>query len=106
MEGDKKVIMKEKIYEVLRLIIDPEIGINIIDLGLVYDVNIDNHGEVVVKMTLTAPNCPYGDFILDDVYKYTSGVEGVSNVKVDLTFDPPWDPDKISDEAKFYMGIL
>ena len=106
MEGDKKVILKEKIYEILALIIDPEIGINIVDLGLVYDVNIDNHGKVVVKMTLTAPNCPYGEFILNDVHQYISGIEGISTVNVDLTFEPPWDPSKISDEAKYYMGIL
>lgn len=107
MEGDKKVIIKENIYKQLKKVIDPEIGINIVDLGLIYDISIDTYGEVVVKMTLTAPNCPYGDVLLDKVHRYTSLVEGVETVDIDLTFDPPWDANThVSDAAKYYMGIL
>ena len=106
MESDKKTIIKEKIYKQLKKVIDPEIGINIVDLGLVYDVNIDDYSEVVIKMTLTAPNCPYGDILLDKVQQYTLMVDEVETVDIDLTFDPPWDPEKISDAAKYYMGIL
>lgn len=84
---------------------DPEIGLDIISLGLVYDVKIDD-GHVTVIMTLTTPACPVGPMFLSSVQAAVSAIEGVKDCKVDLTFDPPWDPRTMaSDEAKMMMGF-
>ena len=97
--------IKEQIIEKLKQVYDPEIAINIYDLGLIYDLEyVDSN--IKVSMTLTAPNCPYGDEILDGVDYACKKHNEVKDVFIDLTFDPPWNPDKISDAAKYYMGIL
>jgi len=97
-------VTKEEVITVLKDCYDPEIPINIWDLGLVYDINIaeDNVG---IKMTLTAPGCMMGGMIADEVKAKLKALNGIKDAKVDLVFDPPWTPDKMSEEAKAQMGI-
>lgn len=98
------MVTKEEVITVLKDCYDPEIPINIWDLGLVYDINIaeDNVG---IKMTLTAPGCMMGGMIADEVKAKLKALNGIKDAKVDLVFDPPWTPDKMSEEAKAQMGI-
>lgn len=89
----------------LREVIDPEIGINIIDLGLVYDVRLSADGVAAVRMTLTTPGCPLGGYIDDAIHGVLWGAPGVTDVDVQLVWDPPWDPDQMmSDWAKQQLG--
>ncbi len=95
---------KDQVYEALHACYDPEIPVNIVDLGLIYDVDI-NEDKVNVKMTLTAPGCGMGEMIASDARQKILELPGVSEAKVDLVWDPPWDPSKISEEAKQKLGI-
>ncbi len=97
---------KEKIIEVLKPISDPEIQIGVIDLGLVYDIDVSEDGVVKIKMTLTTPACPYGEMLLTMVHREIERLEGVTKVEVILVWDPPWDPKEMcSDYAKDLLGI-
>jgi FeS assembly SUF system protein len=98
------LVTKDEVITVLKDCYDPEIPINIWDLGLVYDISIQD-GAVGIKMTLTAPGCMMGAMIADDVKAKLKTLGGVKDAKVDLVFDPPWTPDKMSEEAKAQMGI-
>jgi len=95
---------KDQVYEALQSCYDPEIPVNIVDLGLIYDVDI-NEDKVNVKMTLTAPGCGMGTMIASDAQQKILQIPGVSEATVDLVWDPPWDPSRISDEAKGKLGI-
>lgn len=90
----------------LREVPDPELGISIVDLGLVYDVTADKKGDVIVLMTLTTMGCPLFDLIAEPVKSELLKIKGVKNVSVDLTFDPPWNPSKMSKEAKVKLGFF
>ena len=90
----------------LRTVYDPEIPVNVYDLGLIYGVEVSDEGAVKILMTLTAPGCPAADFILEDVRIKTESVKGVSRVDIELTFDPPWSADMMSDEAKLELGFM
>lgn len=92
------------VREALKEIIDPELQHNIIDLGLVYDVD-DKDGDVHVTMTLTTPACPVGPQILEGVREAVLGIPGVKDIDVELTFDPPWGTDMMSEEIRFEMGL-
>jgi metal-sulfur cluster biosynthetic enzyme len=97
---------KEQITEVLKPIEDPEIRVGIVDLGLVYDINISDTGAVKVMMTLTTPACPYGEILLTLAHREVEKVEGVTGVEIVLVWDPPWDPkERCSDYAKDMLGI-
>jgi FeS assembly SUF system protein len=98
--------MEIQIVRVLRNIYDPEIPVNIYDLGLIYEVNARAGGQVEIVMTLTSPGCPVADDLIRDVYEGVGQVEGVSKVEVKLTFDPPWNRDMMTDEAKLELGML
>jgi len=98
------MVTKDEVITVLKDCYDPEIPINIWDLGLVYDINIDAD-KVGIKMTLTAPGCAMGGIIAEEVKAKLKGLSGVSDASVDLVFDPPWTPDRMSEEAKAQMGI-
>ena len=98
------MVSKDEIVSVLKDCYDPEIPINIWDLGLVYDISIDNE-NVGIKMTLTAPGCMMGGMIAEEVKAKVKAVSGVKDAKVELVWDPPWTPDKMSEEAKTQMGI-
>jgi metal-sulfur cluster biosynthetic enzyme len=96
---------KEEVYEVLHQCYDPEIPVNIVDLGLVYDVQVEGN-KVAVKMTLTAPGCGMGGMITGQArQKILDNIDGVEEATVDLVWDPPWDPSRISEEAKQKLGI-
>jgi FeS assembly SUF system protein len=96
----------EAIVAALRTVEDPEIPVNIYDLGLVYKIVLDEKGDVEIVMTLTAPGCPVAGDIVGWVEKAVRGVEGVANVKVNLVFDPPWDKSRMSDEVKLELGLI
>ena len=104
MNQDKK--LEERVIEALKRVHDPEIPVNIYDLGLVYELKINDQAEVYIKMTLTTPNCPIAEDMPGVVFNEVKGVEGVKDVKVDLVFDPPWDKDMISEEALLELGLL
>lgn len=97
---------EEAILAMLKTVYDPEIPVNVYDLGLIYKVDIDKDKNVRIDMTLTAPNCPAADFIIEDVRMKVESVEGVKNVDVNLVFEPVWDKDMMSDEAKLELGFL
>ena len=97
--------VEQNIVDTLKNIYDPEIPVNIYDLGLIYDIDYEPDGNVEVKMTLTAPNCPMADMLLEDVVKQVGKVKGVKNVEVVLTFEPPWDKSMLSEEARLELGL-
>jgi FeS assembly SUF system protein len=97
--------LRDKIEEVLQTVHDPEIPVNIWELGLVYDLKIDN-GKVWITMTLTAPACPVAGEIIQEVQQKVESVEGVQEVHVMLTFDPPWSKEMMSDEARLELGFM
>lgn len=99
------MVTKDEIITVLKECYDPEIPINIWDLGLVYDINVLDDGNVGIKMTLTAPGCMMGGMIAEEVKSKVKAMNGVKDAKVDLVWEPPWSPDKMSEEAKAQMGI-
>lgn len=98
--------MEEDIVKMLKTVYDPEIPIDVYNLGLIYGVDIDDDKNVTITMTLTAPNCPAADFIIEDVRFKVSTVKGVENVIIDLTFEPAWNRDMLSEEAKLELGFL
>lgn len=95
-----------KIVEALKTVYDPEIPVNVYDLGLIYEIDVTEDKEARIEMTLTAPNCPVVDMLLMDVENAVTGVEGVEKAKVNLVFDPPWDKSMLSEEAKLDLGML
>jgi metal-sulfur cluster biosynthetic enzyme len=98
------MVDREEIVNALHTVEDPELGMDIVELGLFYDVEIDGP-KVKVIHTLTSMGCPAGPMIQEDIHNATASVEGVGEVEVELTFDPPWTPDKMSDDAKFILGF-
>ena len=95
-----------KIVEILKTVYDPEIPVNIYDLGLIYRIDVNEDASVNVDMTLTAPSCPAADFIVEDVQQKVESVEGVKSVNINLVFEPQWDKDMMSEEAKLELGFL
>ncbi|WP_129022277.1 iron-sulfur cluster assembly protein [Edaphocola flava] len=98
--------LKDKIIEVLHTVHDPEIPVNIFELGLVYDISINENNGVQITMTLTAPACPVAGDIIFEVQQKVEAIEEVKDVHVQLTFDPPWTKDMMSEEAKLELGFL
>jgi FeS assembly SUF system protein len=97
--------LRQQVIQVLRTIYDPEMPVNIYELGLIYEVNVDETRFVSIRMTLTAPNCPVAGTLPPEVEAKVSGVPGVSGVKLDLVFDPPWTKNMMSEAAKLELGI-
>jgi FeS assembly SUF system protein len=98
--------LEDAIVKMLKTVYDPEIPVNIYDLGLIYGVETDEDKNVIITMTLTAPACPAADFIIEDVRMKIESVEGVKSVKVALVFDPEWHKGLMSEEAKLELGFL
>lgn len=99
--------IQERVIDVLRTVYDPEIPVNIYDLGLIYRIELnDDATELFVDMTLTAPNCPAADFILEDVRQKLETITGINKVDVQLVFEPEWNKDMMSEEAKVELGFL
>ena len=97
--------MEERIVDVLKTVYDPEIPVNIYDLGMIYKIDVQEDYSVDVDMTFTAPNCPAADFILEDVRSKLESVEGVKSANMNLVFEPAWDKDMMSEEAKVELGF-
>ncbi len=100
------VIMEAEVIEALRSCFDPEIPVNIYELGLIYDVQVDSSGVVGIRMTLTSPSCPAAQSLPAEVQTKTRGVRGVTDVTVDVVWDPPWEPSKMSEAAKLQLGFM
>ncbi len=98
--------IETEIVNQLKNIYDPEIPVNIYDLGLIYDIGVDGKDNVKITMTLTAPNCPVADSLLLEVKEKVESIEGIRSAEINLVFDPPWDPSMLSDEAKLELGLL
>jgi len=98
--------LRDKIEDVLRTVHDPEIPVNIMELGLVYEIKIMEGGKVKITMTLTAPACPVAGEIIMEVENKVRAIEGITDVHVHLTFDPPWTRDMMTEEAKLELGFL
>jgi metal-sulfur cluster biosynthetic enzyme len=95
----------ESVRKALRAVKDPELNLNIVDIGLVYDVEVRDAGEVHVRMTLTSPGCPAGTEIIDDVKKVAGDLEGVQSVEVELVWDPYWTPEKMDPRVRAFLGF-
>lgn len=106
MEANEKLAIEERIIEVLKTVYDPEIPVNIYDLGLIYRIELQEDYSLELDMTLTAPNCPAADFLVEDVRQKAESVHGVTNVTVNLVFEPEWHKDMMSDEAKVDLGFM
>lgn len=107
MSEEKDFLALEgEIVRALKNVFDPEIPVNVFDLGLIYEIDVNETREVQITMTLTTPNCPVADDVLREVEQFVGQVPGVEKVEVNLTFDPPWDQTMLSDEAKLELGLL
>ena len=98
--------LEDQIVKMLKTIYDPEIPVNIYDLGLIYGVDVDDEKNVTVTMTLTAPACPAADFIMEDVKMRLESIPEINNVEIKLVFEPEWHKDLMSEEAKLELGFL
>jgi Predicted metal-sulfur cluster biosynthetic enzyme len=98
--------LEEEIVRILKTVYDPEIPVNVYDLGLIYNIEVDEWKNVAITMTLTAPGCPLADFIVEDVRMKVEGIEEVKHVDVNLVWEPEWNKDMMSEEAKLELGFL
>lgn len=105
MTQEEKIKIEERIVDVLKTVYDPEIPVNIYDLGLIYKVDLHEDGILDLDMTFTAPSCPAADFILEDVRQKVESVEGVKNANVQLVFEPTWDQSMMTEEARVELGF-
>lgn len=105
-DNNPLLMQEEEIVRMLKTVYDPEIPVNVYDLGLIYDIDIQDNGHVVVTMTLTAPNCPAADFIMEDVKIKVESVKGINEVTINLTFEPEWSKEMMSEEALLELGFL
>ena len=106
MDNDEKLKIEERIVDMLKTVYDPEIPVNVYDLGLIYKIDLQENGDVSIDMTLTAPSCPAADFIMEDIRQKIESVEGVKSAQINLVFEPEWDKDMMSEEAKLELGFL
>lgn len=106
MDATEKLKIEERVVEVLKTVYDPEIPVDIYNLGLIYRIELHDDSTLDVDMTLTAPNCPAADFIVEDVRIKLDGIDGVKDAKVNLVFEPEWDKDMMSEEAKLELGFM
>ena len=105
MTQEEKTQLEERIVDVLKTVYDPEIPVNIYDLGVIYTIDVQEDSSVELDMPFTAPNCPAADFILEDVRTKVESVEGVKGANVNLVFEPAWDQSMMSEEARVELGF-
>ena len=105
MTQQEKTTLEERIVDVLKTVYDPEIPVNIFDLGMIYKIDVKDDATVELDMTFTAPNCPAADFILEDVRTKTESVEGIRAANVNLVFEPAWDQSMMTEEARVELGF-
>jgi FeS assembly SUF system protein len=101
-----KYSIEAKTVEMLKTVFDPEIPVNVFDLGLIYKIEVTDDFEINVDMTLTAPNCPAADFIIEDIQQKLDSIHGVKQTNVNLVFEPEWNKDMMSEEAKLGLGFM
>ena len=102
----EKIELEEKIVEMVKTVYDPEIPVNVYDLGLIYRIELKDDNSVDIDMTLTAPNCPAADFMMEDVRMKVESIEGITAVNLNLVFEPEWRQDLMTEEAKLELGLL
>ena len=106
MTPEEKLKLEERVVEILKTVYDPEIPVDIYNLGLIYRIELHDDGTLDVDMTLTAPNCPAADFIVEDVRIKLDSITGIKEAHVNLVFEPEWDKDMMSEEAKLELGFM
>ena len=98
--------IEEKIVRYLKTVYDPEIPVNIYDMGLIYNIDLQDDGKLVIDMTLTAPSCPAADFLVEDVTQKMRSIDEIKDVQINLVFEPEWNKDMMSEEAKVELGFM
>ncbi|WP_286330310.1 iron-sulfur cluster assembly protein [Duncaniella freteri] len=106
MTPEDKLVIEEKIVTMLKTVFDPEIPVDIYNLGLIYAIELDDDGNLHIDMTLTAPNCPAADFLVDDARIKLESIDGVKSVDIRIVFEPEWTKDMMTEEAKLDLGFL
>lgn len=106
MTEQQRTQIEEKTVEMLRTVFDPEIPVDIYSLGLIYRIEVDDEGNLDIDMTLTAPNCPAADFLVEDARLKLETIDGVKSVNINIVFEPEWTKDMMSEEAKLELGFL
>jgi len=106
MESINETVIEAEVLDALRTCFDPEIPVNIYELGLIYGVHVDTAGVVAIKMTLTSPHCPAAQSLPAEIEEKVKAVAGVNEVKIDLVWDPPWEPSKMSEAARLQLGMM
>ena len=106
MTSEEKLAIEEKVVTMLKTVFDPEIPVDIYNLGLIYGIDLDDEGNLHIDMTLTAPNCPAADFLVDDARIKLESIEGVKSVYIRIVFEPEWNKDMMTEEAKLDLGFL
>ena len=97
---------EEQVLKMIKTVFDPEIPVNIYDLGLIYKIDLTEPGVCIIDMTLTAPSCPAGEFLVEDIKQKVGSVDGIETVNVNIVFEPEWSKDMMSEEAKLELGML
>lgn len=103
---DEKFDIEQKVVEMLKTVFDPEIPVNVYDLGLIYKIDVTDDFDVNIDMTLTAPNCPAADFIIEDIHQKVNSIKDVKSTNVNIVFEPEWNKDMMSEEAKLDLGFI
>ncbi len=103
---DEKFNIEQKVVEMLKTVFDPEIPVNVYDLGLIYKIDVTDDFDVNIDMTLTAPNCPAADFIIEDIHQKVNYIKEVKSTNVNIVFEPEWTKDMMSEEAKLDLGFI
>ncbi|HEX9786664.1 MAG TPA: SUF system Fe-S cluster assembly protein [Candidatus Binatia bacterium] len=106
MESINETIIEAQVVEALRTCFDPEIPVNIYEMGLIYDLKVSSDGAVTIQMTLTSPNCPAVQSLPAEIESKVRSVSGVTDAKIDLVWEPPWDPSKMSEAARLQLGMM
>lgn len=106
MDEKTRLDLEEKVVKMLKTVYDPEIPVNVYDLGLIYKIDVKEDSTVDIDMTMTAPNCPAADFILEDVHQKVASIEEIEQVNLNLVFEPEWNQDMMSEEAKVELGLM
>lgn len=106
MDENTKLHIEEKIVAMLKTVYDPEIPVDIYSLGLIYAIDLEEDGKVKIDMTLTAPSCPASDFLMEDIRTKIESIDGVTGVEVRLVFEPEWNQDMMTEDAKLELGLL
>lgn len=106
MESMNSIVIEAQVIEALRTIFDPEIPVNIYEMGLIYEVKVEPSGAVGIRMTLTSPNCPAAQSLPSEVEAKVKEVPGVTDAKIEIVWEPPWDPAKMSEAARLHLGMM